>query len=304
MTFEEELKEKTRVIEKIIKDYLPREEDHSPYVETIIEAMNYSFLAGGKRLRPLLMREVFGLFADDEDILEPFLAAMEMIHTYSLVHDDLPAMDNDRLRRGKPTTWDKYGEDMGILAGDGLLTLAAETAGLAFGFCWSEADYEAAAKALRLLFAKAGLRGMLGGQVADVEAEKANAADVDAKRLLFIHANKTAALMEAAFGVGAILGGATDDEVETALSIARNVGVAFQIQDDILDVISDTDTLGKPVGSDAKNGKVTYVTLFGLEASKAAVEKLSAAALEQVEQLPGDTAFLKALIAYLVARKY
>lgn len=292
--------EKTIAIEKTIEEFLPEEEGPQ---KTVIEAMNYSIRAGGKRLRPLFMKECF-LMCDGtkEEMLHPFLAAIEMIHTYSLVHDDLPAMDNDRYRRGKETTWAVYGDGMGVLAGDGLLNFAFETAMKAFDTCSSMEEFERVRTALALLGHYSGIYGMIGGQTADIEAEE-SVNPLTEESLLFIHAHKTAALIQASMAIGGILAGATEGQVEALKKIAYNIGVAFQIEDDILDVVGDTKELGKQVGSDAQNGKQTYVTLKGLEASQREVERLTKEAEELLKEFSGEHAFLEQLIFSLVHRR-
>ena len=267
--------------------------------------MNYSILAGGKRLRPMLMQETYRLFGGRGKEIEPFMAAMEMIHTYSLVHDDLPAMDNDEYRRGRKTTHVVFGEAFGILAGDGLLNYAFETALKAFPAGEDEDALNAAklygiAKALKVLAKKAGIYGMIGGQTADIEAEEMES--IDTERLLYIHENKTAALIQSSMMIGAILAGASESEVERIEKCAYNIGIAFQIQDDILDVIGTMEELGKPIGSDAKNNKQTYVTLNGLETSKQHVKELSEEAISIIESFNGDNTFLKELVNSLINR--
>ena len=237
MSFKETLGRKTEEIEGIIKGYLPKEEG---FQRTILEAMNYSVLAGGKRLRPLLMQETYRMLGGKGEIVKPFLAAIEMIHTYSLVHDDLPAMDNDQYRRGKETTWARFGEDMGILCGDALLNYAFETAAQAFSLPEADAN---TGRAFQILAKKAGIYGMIGGQVVDVQAA---ARPVERERLDFIYALKTGALIEASMMVGAVLAGAGEELVERIGQAALDVGLAFQIQDDILDVTSTLEVLGKP----------------------------------------------------------
>ncbi len=293
--FRQEMQKKVEGIEGILRKYLPEEKG---FQKTVLEAMNYSVLAGGKRLRPLLMQETYRLFGGKDKVVEPFMAAIEMIHTYSLVHDDLPAMDDDEYRRGRKTTHAVYGEAMGILAGDGLLNFAFETALKAF----SETDScGAAARALTVLAAKAGVYGMIGGQTADVEAEGLE--EVSLERLLFIHAHKTAALIQAAMMVGAILAGAAGEEVARVEKCAYDVGIAFQIQDDILDVTGSLEELGKPVGSDAKNRKQTYVTIKGLEESAKEVDRLSREAADILDGFGGDGEFLKQLVLSLINRR-
>ncbi|MBR4086022.1 MAG: polyprenyl synthetase family protein [Lachnospiraceae bacterium] len=301
--FQKILKTKVFEIEKIIGAYLPKEEG---FQRKVLEAMNYSVLAGGKRLRPMLMQETYRLFGGRGKEIEPFMAALEMIHTYSLVHDDLPAMDNDDYRRGRKTTHVVYGEAFAILAGDALLNFAFETALKAFPIQTEEPErlrveqLLGIAKAMEVLAVKAGIYGMIGGQTADIEAEGSNS--ITTEQLLFIHENKTAALIQAAMMIGAILAGAGVGEVQRIEKCAYNIGIAFQIQDDILDVIGNQEELGKPIGSDEKNHKQTYVTLNGLEESKEQVQKLSEEAVQIIDSFGGDSMFLKELILSLIHR--
>lgn len=294
MNFKEEYTDRVEKIEKILKKYLPEKEG---YQRTIMEAMEYSLMAGGKRLRPMLMWESYRLFGGEGAAIEPFMAAIEMIHTYSLVHDDLPAMDNDEYRRGRKTTHIVYGEDMGILAGDALLNYAFETACRAF-----EEESEHAlriGKALKILADKAGIYGMIGGQVVDVqESGKAVSGEV----LDFIYRLKTSALIEASMMAGAVLAGAEEGQVSRMEQIAGKTGLAFQIQDDILDVIGDSKELGKATGSDAQNHKQTYVTLHGLEESGREVERLTGEAVAILDSFSGEHEFLKELLLHLVHR--
>ncbi len=292
--FQEELATRTRQIEAVIEKYLPCEQG---YQRTVIEAMNYSIQAGGKRLRPMLMWETYRMFGGRSEVIEPFMAAIEMIHTYSLVHDDLPAMDNDEYRRGKKTTHAQYGEAMGILAGDGLLNYAFETASRAFEL---EPGNGQIGKALRVLAQKAGVHGMLGGQCADVEGE---GKPMSEEMLTFIYRLKTGALLEASMLIGAMLAGATNGEQAQVEQAAGELGLAFQIQDDILDVTSTTEELGKPVGSDEKNNKTTWVTLFGTEQAKQEVERLSRQSVERINTLVVKNEFLVSLMMELIHRK-
>lgn len=286
----------TAEVEQVIERFLPGEEGHQ---KTVLEAMNYSVRAGGKRLRPLLMRETCRLFGGQEKDAEaaPFMAAIEMIHTSSLIHDDLPCMDDDRLRRGLPTTWVKYGYDMAVLAGDGLLLYAFETAAGAFA---STAQPEKVGRAIRLLAEKSGIYGMVGGQTADVEL---TGKPVSADQLDFIYRLKTGALLEASMMIGALLGGAGAEELKQVEAVAAAVGMAFQIQDDILDVTSSQQVLGKPVLSDEKNHKTTYVTLAGMEQARQEVERLSHLAVSGLRCLPGKNEFLESLIIMLIDRE-
>ena len=315
MNFETELEQKTAAIEPILRRYLPAE---TGYQSKVAEAMNYSIQAGGKRLRPLLMAESAALFADTSVIdaeqdasareafvdraLPLFMAALEMIHNYSLVHDDLPAMDNDEYRRGRKTTHVVYGEGMAVLAGDGLLNYAFETAVRAFEEAETKEELYKAAAAMKILSGKAGINGMIGGQCADLEAEKLGD-DVTEEMLLYIHEHKTAALIQAAMTIGAVLAGAAQAEIAVLERCAYNIGVAFQIQDDILDVTSSLEVLGKQVGSDEKNHKLTYVAMHGLEESKHQVAKLSEEAVEMLANFPKRNIFLEKLAKQLVYRE-
>lgn len=294
MNFEEQRKQKVEQIQTIIESYLPRE---SGFQKTLLEAMNYSMMAGGKRLRPLMMMETYCLFGGKSDVIKPFLAAIEMIHTHSLVHDDLPAMDNDEYRRGRKTTHVVYGEAMGILAGDGLLNFAYETAARAFEM---EPGNQNVGRAFSVLTAKTGIYGMIGGQSVDVEMA---GLPLSSEKLDFIYRLKTSALIEGSMMVGAILAGACDEKIEIIQQIAQKVGIAFQIQDDILDMTSSTAVLGKPINSDEKNHKTTYVTLNGLENSRKEVERISREAIAQMDSMEEKNEFLRALILSLINRE-
>lgn len=297
MNWENKLQKRVAEVEAVIGKFLPQEEG---YQKTVLEAMNYSILAGGKRLRPMLMEETYRLFGGTGSVVKPFMAAMEMIHTYSLVHDDLPAMDNDEYRRGRKTTHVVYGEGMAILAGDGLLNYAFETALKAFDI---EPENSNIPKALQVLAKKAGVYGMIGGQTADIEGEEMEQDKVTNELLLFIHENKTAALIQSSMMIGAILAGAKQEEIEAVEKIAYNIGIAFQIQDDILDITSSLEVLGKMTGSDEKNNKVTYVTLNGMEKSREDVEKLSKEAISLLDSFEQKNDFLSQLIEQLITRE-
>lgn len=299
MNFKEELERKTGETEEIVKRYLPGAEG---FQSKVLEAMDYAVSAGGKRLRPLLMRESAALFGDAGEGLSCFMAAIEFIHTYSLIHDDLPALDNDDYRRGRKTTHVVYGEDIAVIAGDGLLNYAYETALRAFGKAVTIEDYQRTECAMHILGRKAGVYGMVGGQCADLLAEKAET-EVTEEMLLFIHKNKTAALIQAAMMIGAVLAGADEKAVERVEKCAENIGVAFQIQDDILDVTSSLEVLGKPTGSDEKNHKLTYVAMHGLEESKRQVEALSGEAVGILRAFPHRNAFLETLVEQLIYRE-
>lgn len=313
MNFEETLAKRVEDAEAVLARYLPKEEG---FQKTVLEAMNYSVLAGGKRLRPVLMKESFALFGGHSKIVEPFMAALEMIHNYSLVHDDLPSMDNDEYRRGRKTTWCVYGEGMAVLAGDALLNYAYETAARAFSMVPEESGstcnpelaadavqlYGAVGRAMQILAGKAGIYGMVGGQCADICAESLHGDQVTQDMLFYIHKNKTAALIESALMIGAVLAGASEDEIARMERIAENIGIAFQIQDDILDVTSSLEVLGKMAGSDEKNHKVTYVSLNGLEKSREDVRRLSEAAMEGLRSFPSRNEFLEQLTENLITR--
>ena len=293
MDMKAEIAARTKQIEAVIGKYLPEEEGLQARV---ISAMNYSVLAGGKRLRPMLMWETYRMFGGRSKVIEPFLAAIEMIHTYSLVHDDLPAMDNDEYRRGKKTTHAQYGEAMGILAGDGLLNYAFETAVKAFEL---EPGNTNIGKALQVLAAKAVIGGMLGGQCVDVESE---GKPLTQETLKFIYQLKTGALLEGSMLIGAVLAGATKSEQRQVEQAAGELGLAFQIQDDILDVTSTTEVLGKPVGSDEKNHKTTWVTLWGIEKARQDVERLSKQSVSRINGLVVKNEFLTNLMLDLIQR--
>ena len=299
-SFQEIMKEKAAAIDEMLQgksDWQSCEEE-----KLIAEAMRYSLLAGGKRLRPILMQETYRMFGGSgTQFIEPFMAAMELIHTYSLVHDDLPAMDNDEYRRGRKTTWAVYGDAMGILAGDALLNIAYETALEVLEVCETPEQYRRVSRALKVLAHNAGVHGMIGGQVADIEAENQKEPPTE-RQINYIYWNKTGALIEASMTIGAILAGASTEQGAEITRCAMDIGMAFQIQDDILDVVGDSAELGKPVGSDAANGKQTYVTIHGLEHSGAEVERLSNEAISILQKLPGDHSFLESLVRYLIDR--
>lgn len=315
MNFDGELEKKRNRVEEILETYLPEPVGEQ---RMVLEAMRYAVSAGGKRLRPILMAESAALFAEAEDVwgtedaasggmpagrvLSPFMAAIEFIHTYSLIHDDLPALDNDDYRRGRKTTHVVYGEDIAVIAGDGLLNYAFETALRAFGLAVTIEDYQRTECAMKILARKAGVYGMIGGQCADLLAEKPEA-KLTGEMLLYIHKHKTAALIQAAMVIGAVLAGAEEKAVIQLEKCAENIGVAFQIQDDILDVTSSLEVLGKPTGSDEKNQKLTYVALHGLEESKRKVRELSEEAVGILRSFPERNAFLETLVERLIYRE-
>ncbi len=300
MEFQSNLKNKINNIEEVIKKFLPEEKG---FQKTIFEACNYSLLAGGKRIRPLLMEEVYQLFGGtDRRDIEPFMVAIEMIHTSSLVHDDLPCMDNDEYRRGRKTTWVVYGYDMAVLTGDALLTFAFEVASKAFD---TTKHPVLVGQAMKVLANKTGMFGMIGGQTVDVELTNK---PVSREQLEFIYRLKTGALLEASMMIGAILAGASEEEIKEIEQIAGNIGMAFQIRDDILDLTSSTEVLGKPVLSDEKNNKTTYVTFEGMEQASKDVEDLSNDAIKAVTCLAKkhgclEYTFLIQLIEFLITRE-
>ena len=297
MDITKELEKRIYEIEKVFPEYLPKEEG---YAATLMEAMNYTILAGGKRIRPILMLETSRLFGGDDKTVYPFAVGLEMIHNYSLVHDDLEAMDNDDMRRGKLTTHKKYGEAIGVLAGDGLLNFSYEVMLSAIQI--DSPMMKRQLLATQMIAQKAGIQGMIGGQTVDVLAEK-QSEKVTADKLEYIHHKKTGALWEASMMAGAVLAGATQKEISLVEQIASDIGLAFQIQDDILDEESTFEELGKPIGSDVENGKVTYVTFEGLQKAHEDVESLSKRAMIQLDNLPGDKEFLRELFGYMVYRK-
>ncbi len=280
--------------EDIICKYLPKEEG---FCKTVIEAMNYSFLAGGKRIRPMLMLETYRMFSGKDAAIEPFMAGMEMLHTSSLIHDDLPAMDDDKYRRGRLTNHMVFGEAMAILAGDALMLYAFETCAKAYS---KRAGDEAIGRAISVFANKAGIYGMVGGQTLDVQME---GKPLTIEQIEYIHHNKTGALIEASMMIGAILAHADDEKVDKIRQIARNIGLAFQIIDDILDVEGDKDIIGKPIGSDEQNNKTTYVTLRGIQGAKEDAKALSNQAIELLDSFEEKNEFLNQLIRLLLNRK-
>jgi len=331
MTFTEDLNLKTMQVNELLETCLP---DESGNAKILYEAVNYSVRAGGKRIRPILVLEVFHLFCpyptkEQEKVLHAFACAIEMIHTYSLVHDDLPAMDDDLLRRGKPTTHAAYGEAVGILAGDALLNYSFELISSAISHAASELSdsqkslifLQSSLKAMYVFSKNAGMYGMIKGQIIDMEYSGclpeshdrskglSDGYETTQKRfdlpvLLEMYENKTSALLEASMLAGAILGGASQAELEITEKMAKKLGLAFQICDDILDIIGDESKIGKPVHSDEKNQKCTYVALTSINDAKKMAEVLTRDCLELLEKLPGNKMFLKNLFDFLLRREY
>jgi len=295
MSFHEDLSLRVEKVNNLLESVMKVDTGLSEY---LMEAMRYSVYGTGKRLRPILMEASAELFRGDAPELPYFMAAIELIHSYSLVHDDMPCIDNDEYRRGRKTTHAVYGETTALLAGDGLLNFAYETAAAAFN---DTKDPVKTANALKILARKAGIFGMVGGQAVDVHCEKNND-PLTQEKLLYIHENKTAALIEAAMMIGAVLGGASQTDVKKMEEAASAIGIAFQIRDDILDVVGTFEELGKPIGSDADNDKDTYVTLFGFDKAKEDVQMYSDKALSIIESFGGDKEFLLKLVESLISR--
>lgn len=294
MDFKEKMKQMIAYSDNAIEKYIPSEKE---YPQVLFESMRYSVFAGGKRLRPMFLFAACEALGGNLEEAAPFACAIEMIHTYSLIHDDLPALDNDDYRRGRLTSHKVFGEDMAILCGDALLSQAFE---LMADTCCNHTN-KSSIEAMRAIAHGAGTAGMVAGQVVDVKSE---GQDIDAKTLDFIHKNKTAAMIQAALKAGAFIGGANKEEIDLFDKAGEKIGIAFQIQDDILDVVSTKEVLGKPIHSDEKNQKVTYVTMYGLEESKKIVEKLSNEAMALLENFGEQASFLVELTKYLIQRSY
>ncbi|RDY24841.1 polyprenyl synthetase family protein [Romboutsia maritimum] len=295
MDFKQALKERANYIEDLLKKYMPKEEG---YQKTIMEAMNYSLEAGGKRLRPILTLEACKVVGGNEEDVIAFAVAIEMIHTYSLIHDDLPALDNDDLRRGRPTNHKVYGESMAILAGDALLNYAFE---VMLSNSINKEDSNKYLCAINEIAKSSGIYGMIGGQVVDVQSENVQ---ISKDKLDFIHLNKTAAIIIGCMRAGAIIGGANDEQLEEITKYAKNIGLSFQIVDDILDIVGDEAKLGKKVGSDIENHKSTYPSLLGLDKSKEIARSLIDEAKLSISKLSEETELLDGLADYIIAREY
>lgn len=293
MDFKSSLNNKVKYVEDILKKYMPKEEG---YQKTVLEAMNYSLIAGGKRLRPVLTLEAYKIVGGTGEEAIPFAVAIEMIHTYSLIHDDLPALDNDDLRRGRPTNHKVYGEAMAILAGDALLNYAYEI--MLKGSLGKE-NPEKYLRAIYEVASHAGIYGMIGGQVVDVESEDIQ---IDKEKLDFIHNNKTAAMIVGCMRAGAIIGGADDKKLKSITDYAENIGLAFQIVDDILDILGDESKLGKKVNSDIENNKSTYPSLLGIDKSRDISRELISSAKSNIGEIFEDVEFLNGLADYIISR--
>ena len=295
MEFKEILKNKIDYVEKLLMAYMPKEEG---YQKTIMQAMNYSLSAGGKRLRPILTLESCKAVGGNEEDAIPFAMAIEMIHTYSLIHDDLPALDNDDLRRGKPTNHKVFGEAMATLAGDSLLNYAYE---IMLSSSLNKENSKKYLKAIYEIAKHAGIYGMIGGQVVDVESENKI---IDKDKLDFIHLNKTAAMIVGCMRAGAIIGDASEEELEKITKYSENIGLSFQIVDDILDIVGDEEKLGKPIGSDIENHKSTYPSLIGLDESKKVATDLIKEAKDSIRKISGESRFLEDLADYIISRDH
>ena len=296
--FNEELQQRVADIEALLQEYLPEEGKAGQLQQTMIQAMNYSMLAGGKRLRPLLMGEIYRAFGGTEQAIRPFQAAMEMIHTFSLVHDDLPCMDNDDYRRGRLTNHKVYGVGHAILAGDGLLNYAYECL-LENAAAYPEnlRGHMLAAKAIAN---RAGVRGMIAGQSLDLLSEHM---EPDAERLLYIHTHKTADLLTAPLLAAAYIAGASEEQIDALRRFGFCVGIAFQIDDDLLDVEGDAALLGKQTGMDAQRGKMTWPALVGVAAAKERSARLWDEAEEALGIFGERAAFMHGFAAQMRTRK-
>lgn len=294
MRLKQYLQERALLVDEHLSTLLPRETE---YPQIIHEAMQYSIFAGGKRLRPIMCLAGVEALGKEYEPYLPVACALEMIHTYSLIHDDLPAMDNDDYRRGKLTSHKVYGEDIAILAGDALLTHAFEVLATAAEGLPEE---KRMLRVIREVAIASGTRGMIGGQVVDVQSE---GKVITPLTLNYIHTHKTGALFRAAVRSGALLTGASENELSALTEYAECFGLVFQITDDLLDILGDEKILGKPVGSDEKNQKGTYPSLYGVEKSKELAREAVDKAVKSLEPLRGNTEPLILLARYLIERK-
>ncbi|MGC2063035.1 MAG: polyprenyl synthetase family protein [Thermodesulfovibrionales bacterium] len=291
MEIKEYLGQKKVLIDTFLDNYF----EEKPRPAVLSEAVTYSLQAGGKRIRPILCLAAYEACGCNSADIISFSAALEMIHTYSLIHDDLPSMDNDDLRRGKPTSHKVYGEAIAILAGDALLTEAFSI----FAGPSSCIKAEAQLAVVRELAAASGMKGMVAGQVQDMLSENA---EPDEETLRFIHRHKTAALLSASVRIGAMLAGAQAGIFEAISVYGDNVGLAFQVVDDILDIVGETEVIGKPKGSDEKKKKLTYPRLYGIEKSRAIAEGLVAAAVDSLRGFGREADPLRGIASYLLSR--
>lgn len=293
--FLELLRQKSQFVENALWQNFPAE----LYPTSIYEAMKYSLAAGGKRLRPVLVVAAAEAVGGDVNKVIPAACAMEMIHTYSLIHDDLPAMDNDDYRRGKLTNHKVYGDARAILAGDALLTMSFGL--LAQIATTQDVDPLLVLQIINEISQAAGATGMIGGQVVDLESENKS---IDADTLMYIHAHKTGALYRASLRSGAILAGARAEQLTALTKYAHYLGMAFQITDDILDIEGDTEKLGKEIGSDIRKQKATYPSIFGLEKSKSMAAEAVQMAIDHLNNFAAEADFLRAMAVYLLERDH
>jgi geranylgeranyl diphosphate synthase type II len=289
------LKEKKALVDEALEGFLPESTELSA---DVVKAMRYSLFAGGKRLRPILCIAGAEAVEGDAQSVLPVACALEMIHTYSLIHDDLPVMDNDDLRRGKPTNHRVFGEAMALLAGDGLLTKAFHL--MTHPDPENRVKPTASLKVIGLIAAAAGYEGMVGGQVVDIQFERKEG---DASVVEFIHTRKTGALISASVCSGGILGGAGKDQLRALTSYGKNIGLAFQVADDILNVEGSSQEMGKSVGSDAQQGKITYPAVFGLERSREIQRDLVDRAMESLKYFGNRADPLRHIASYIIKRK-
>ena len=281
-------------VENWINEYF---KNRGSYNRKIYEAMMYSLNVGGKRIRPILFIQTYLLYKDNYRDIIPVAASLEMIHTYSLIHDDLPCMDNDDLRRGMPTNHRVFGEGIAVLAGDGLLN---EAMNIMFDFC-TKNNSENVLKACRLISFSSGVEGMIGGQVVDILSERR---EISEEELYYMHRKKTGALIKSAIVSGGILGNAEENDLDILGILGEKLGLAFQIKDDILDVIGDTKVMGKKVRSDENNDKTTFVSLYGIEKCKKLCSELTDQCIELLDKLKKDTSELKSITSFLLNREF
>ncbi|MDW8799578.1 polyprenyl synthetase family protein [Clostridium sp. A1-XYC3] len=270
-------------------------EEKGSYNKKLYESMAYSINAGGKRIRPLLFMLTYMLYKEDYREVLPISGAIEMIHTYSLIHDDLPCMDNDDLRRGRPTNHKVFGDAIAVLSGDGLLN---EAMNIMFMYCLDKGRREI--DMCRIISESAGVEGMIGGQVVDILSENTK---ISVDQLYYMHSKKTGALIKASILAGAILGGASKRELKDLDYFGQKLGLAFQIKDDILDIVGETEILGKKAKSDIDNNKTTFITVYGLNKCIEMCNSLTGECLEVLDKLSGDTVKLKDLTLFLLNRE-
>jgi geranylgeranyl diphosphate synthase type II len=304
MDIKKYLQEKKEIVDLALEKYFPNPPDsigEEVFPVSLHQAIRYSLFAGGKRIRPILSMAAFESVGGKGDTLLPFACALELIHTYSLIHDDLPALDNDDYRRGKPTCHKVFGEAIGILAGDALLTEAFRLMTNQVVQAFSLHDGRLALKVIHQVAQAAGVLGMVGGQVVDIESE---GKDVDFPTLRYIHTHKTGALILVSVRVGATLGGANEERLKALTRFGEGIGLAFQIADDILNVEGNADLLGKKIGSDLSRRKATYPSLLGLEESKRRAKELVTSAVEALRSFGSEAEPLREIAWFILSRNY